>query len=510
MIQSFSEFVNALDDIRSKHPDLTLVYRGQTRDRPFLPSIKRPAQDENYAKALPYISAVWDKVISEMLTKAGLSRFASRQDYVSAGMAMLQHYGFRTWFIDVSLDPLVSLWFAVNRYFEESVILQATSCYLPDGTISPYAIDHCFGVVKQAHYEKLTSGVGYFYVLGIPPGDRALLLHLLLSVPADALRVHRQSGAGMLEPLDGRSLDAFTIAKFEIATSVELPDFTENGSGLNQESLFPPPNEDKVYKGILSAPFYTQEHNSATDHLRLAYQFIQVPVYASPEVMFAQIMPLIKVYVGDEAFRLVPATLPDSQATKTIFRGETKTFQEATVIQLPILHDAQSDFQPQHLNVVVEKMDGKKEETVTKRYEDWIQELFSGPLPSDLWPSSNLYFEYATATITAPRVTRGITNIIRGIWVIWHPEEVYIAQFVDEGRDFSLEYGSHFRLIDNKFVLYREQEDCQEDDDDAHLAQLAIFLMYSRRARSGESELYKVSETNFHLYWRTRLEIAES
>lgn len=94
----------------------------------------------------------WNFYIRELLRRGGFD--VSREDTGNITQGLLQHYGFRSFFVDLSSSKSVAAWFACNAFeskrgldlcensFEEPVML----------------------VVQRARYNP-AEGVGNFYVL---------------------------------------------------------------------------------------------------------------------------------------------------------------------------------------------------------------------------------------------------------------------------------------------------------------------------------------------------------
>jgi hypothetical protein len=287
------------------------------------------------------------------------------------------------------------------------------------------------------------------------------------------------------------------LAKFEIASSIkDVP-------SLSFESLFPPPSLDKVYRLFLLAPYVVTTHDILQGKF-FGYPVLDIPIY-SHDKMFSEILPLTRIVLGDEIFchwgDLYSQT-PDTQEMREVFRGKTEKFTEATCVKLPISppRGLEATFTPDRLTGSTEREDIL---AAKDGYRGWLRDPFHrGPLLENVWPSQNLFFDEPIHAVAGNRLSKGIDEVHRGYWILWSAEEVYISQIVDEFYYVSSKLGCHFRIERGEFVLRRDLEDCKQNDDDVHTAQMALFLMWTRFLDEGKAKLVKVQDKIFHFYWQ--------
>ena len=112
-----------VSSVTAEHPGKRLVLRGQTHDYAPSPSAARPAAGEEEELARHYASVVWEAAARAVLPEEPPWLLDPSPEALAVGMAVLQHYGFRSWFVDVTDDPSVALWFARWRYTDKSPVV---------------------------------------------------------------------------------------------------------------------------------------------------------------------------------------------------------------------------------------------------------------------------------------------------------------------------------------------------------------------------------------------------
>lgn len=159
--------------------------------------------------------------------------------------AVLQHYGWRSFFIDASADPGVAAWFASNHFAKQVIV---SMC------------DDCFGeplLLGQERASYLPSdGDGHLYILSKESLDRAHvrsfdLTHL--GAMGCRPRFHAQR-AWMIGPLRGQ-LPPACVAEHIAAPTNALREFAASNGYTYTADLFPPREEDPILRLLLSVPW---------------------------------------------------------------------------------------------------------------------------------------------------------------------------------------------------------------------------------------------------------------
>ncbi|NMG01044.1 FRG domain-containing protein [Aromatoleum toluolicum] len=159
--------------------------------------------------------------------------------------AILQHYGWRSFFIDLTKAPHIACWFAAHQYVEKRVVQMCE-----DYEESPVWLVH-----KEASYVE-TDQVGHIYVV-----DSAALttagvdVHDLTQTQIEdgTLRPHVQSAClagaidGLLPP---QSVVAHLVVEHQVLTAVCAK------CGVTQlDDVFPSREQDFVLRALLDIPW---------------------------------------------------------------------------------------------------------------------------------------------------------------------------------------------------------------------------------------------------------------
>lgn len=232
-IESYEELESAIASVASAHPECLILYRGQ---RQLYDSVRAGRGRPNYHSA-PLVESGWASLADKLL---GLED--SRPDLAQS---ILQHYGYETFFVDLSSDPKVAAWFATNDFSSERNLY----------------IGNQMRLVNVASYEKPANSIGYFMVFAIPDPealkDRGRLVDLS-ELDTDFLRPHRQQGWLLLDrPPTRPTPDDFLIATFELA----LPEFEVE----IEAELFPTEDEDRAFAKMREMPYVQFDQYSDED-----------------------------------------------------------------------------------------------------------------------------------------------------------------------------------------------------------------------------------------------------
>lgn len=174
---------------------------------------------------------------------------------LATDQAILQHYGWRSFFLDATADASVACWFAANSYRTESCGELIEDC----------SEDPLFVVRQRAWYE-LADDRGCVYVLSrkaLRARDLQTVDLVEITTAAGRHRCLAQS-AFMVGPLNGPLPDDCIVNQI-FAPSAVFQAYAAQKPELTCEALFPSPRVDPVMAALLSIPWVKREVDSNDD-----------------------------------------------------------------------------------------------------------------------------------------------------------------------------------------------------------------------------------------------------
>jgi hypothetical protein len=221
------------------------LFRGQTNNYS-LPD-GSPNLTSSFARkgCIPPLMLKWFFYAEELLRRGGLD--LNRPDLLNLTQGLLQHYGWRSFFVDLSSDAAVAAWFASHAF------QACTEVYLCENTREQPVFLKFLG----ASY-KPSDGIGHLYVL-----DKEMLTksgHTLVSLEHELAttcpsRFQTQKAwlAGIFH--DQRRLDPRSIAAHICAPSPVFKQLAGTRGFNKTNDIFPPPSEDKLLQNLLDLPW---------------------------------------------------------------------------------------------------------------------------------------------------------------------------------------------------------------------------------------------------------------
>ncbi|MFJ5833571.1 hypothetical protein [Streptomyces sp. NPDC093089] len=251
---SLEEYRRICQSLRNRDDGKQVFFRGQVHGYDPQSSEEREPADDDDRIRRDHLRHAW-----EVTAIAALAGYGHGSLSEAGVMGVLQHYGFRSWFIDITDDEMIGLWFARHRY-APSTGLAPRPLAEADEAAPGHEHVHVdlsellmFDTVRHEPVAVDGDGKvepGLVFVFAVDR-DSPHLLDLRSNVPEVALRVHRQRGSGLLP--DNGSYAPFLVARIEVA----FPAPAELASGstlLSTAELFPGPDEDEFYKLLLRTP----------------------------------------------------------------------------------------------------------------------------------------------------------------------------------------------------------------------------------------------------------------
>lgn len=229
---------------------------------------------------IPPLMQKWMLYAEEILIYLKGPEFKGRVDLIES-QAVLQHYGWRSFYLDFTRDIQVACWFASNVYSEKQVA----------GVVEDWQEIGLWSSHKTASYAE-HNGYGYLYVVK----ESNLEEHQIQSSELERFRFSdfssrfdRQS-AVMVGPL---SLLPESLIEATYCVPVEV--LREYSKTLTMEHLFPGREEDFVYRLLLAPPFVQKNPANGLGNFGPYIRDLDIPEYdyafikrPSPNVAFYQ------------------------------------------------------------------------------------------------------------------------------------------------------------------------------------------------------------------------------
>lgn len=215
------------------------LFRGQNTHygEPDLPSVKTSFDRH---KCIPSEMLKWSRYAKNVLDAS----LKERGDSFEFTQALLQHYGWRSFYIDCSSDPAVGAWFASHKYSDNHAIEMSEDC-----EERPVLLHK-----RMAQY-TFEEGDGHFYILDDVTAKRVGAVDLAtLKINGGRCRFEEQS-AWLIGPLQKTPLPKNCFRAHIVADRAVFRDYAAKSGLAETSSLFPPPTEDPVLSTLLGLPW---------------------------------------------------------------------------------------------------------------------------------------------------------------------------------------------------------------------------------------------------------------
>lgn len=257
-----------------------VLFRGQTEH---FGTPEQPSANTSFDRhgCIPSEMLRWSRYADEIL-----SAFTAQHSNLALNQAILQHYGFRSFFLDCSDHPAVSAWFAGNRYSDELSVELCEDC-----DERPLLLRK-----KMASYDA-AEGVGHLYVLERAACEKVGLTDLTESAIVGARTRASVQSAHLLGPLRKAPLSAECFLAHIEADCAVFREFAAEFGLTSTCSLFPSSAEDPILDALLSLPWIpiSGAANSLED-IPAFRRGIELPEYDNSFVKIAS--PAVAFYRG--------------------------------------------------------------------------------------------------------------------------------------------------------------------------------------------------------------------
>jgi len=429
---------------------------------------------------VPLTTFKWEIVISKALEEAEveMKRFP-KDKYRLVGMALLQHYGYRSWFIDVTTTPEIALWFALNKHSK------VTTFILKE--IKPEF--HPFLHVPTSYYETTDLSEGYFYIIDVT-NYQDIYFDLTHYVPKKALRVHAQNAGAIFEPED-KPIDDLVVARIRLSGDILKHSFADK---YTYDNLFPSFKEDSFYRSLLTLPYFVPTGH-LRKHMAPAFPIVSIPFYRHKDEEVLDLSLMINVLTTPSFFPVENGIIEGVQFDPIpicIVGGKQFKFTEALQILFPQYPSKRPYYQFQ-----ISEFESHTQPSMHNKNDEESSEYLHPNL--SMWPSNNLLIMFPLSPLFLPLGEHADEFLPKGLWVVFNDNEIYIARFGFEGLSFVTEAGMHYTKKENTYKIDQQRDDCSCGNLRFHMGHLNFFLLISYFIDSGRWIVSSPCMGHFHL-----------
>lgn len=257
-----------------------VLFRGQTEHfgTPEKPSVTTSFDRHG---CIPSEMLRWARYADEVL-----GAFTGQHSNLALNQAILQHYGFRSFYLDCSDQPAVSAWFAGNKYSDKPSVELCEDC-----DERPLFLRK-----KMASYVA-AEGTGHLYVLDQAACEKVGLVDLTaIAIKGARTRANVQS-AYLIGPLRNAPLPTECFLAHIEADCGVFREFAAETALISTNSVFPASTEDPILDALLSLPWIPVPGvaNSIGD-IPVFRRGIELPEYDNSFVKIAS--PAVAFYRG--------------------------------------------------------------------------------------------------------------------------------------------------------------------------------------------------------------------
>jgi hypothetical protein len=220
------------------------LFRGQTRAYNAPDGSPVLNSTINRMGCIPPHMLKWSFYANELLRRGGFD--VRRHDALHFNQGLLQHYGWRSFFVDLSASSAVAAWFAGHSFVSKRGWQFCENSFEEPAMLG----------VQQTRYND-HAGAGHLYVLNkeLLKENRHNLVSLVDDLTTDCLTRFQAQRAWLASIfLDQRRLEPVAVAA-QITAPAEVFRELAVVAGFNAtDDLFPGPDKDKMLQNLLSLP----------------------------------------------------------------------------------------------------------------------------------------------------------------------------------------------------------------------------------------------------------------
>jgi hypothetical protein len=218
-----------------------------------------------------------DNVLDTYIGAAGTS--------LSFTQALLQHYGWRSFYVDCSARTAVAAWFASHVYSERQTFELCEDC-----EERPVML-----IKRMASYE-FAEGDGHFYVFDRAIAAQRVGVTDLAALKIEGVRPRTQAqDAWLLGPLCNTEVPMECFVAHIAASRTVFRDYAAEEGLIETDRLFPSTKDDPILRALLGLPWKKIEHPENNEGMPFFRRALDLPEYhdsfvkiASPGTAFFQ------------------------------------------------------------------------------------------------------------------------------------------------------------------------------------------------------------------------------
>lgn len=245
MIDNIEQLTSVIDQYCDGY-----LFRGQNNHYLNKNTISIPSSFKRHG-CIPPLMFKWTHYSKALIRAFGGGNYHDLD--LGLSQAILQHYGWRSFFIDLTKDAHIACWFAANKYIENKTIHMCE-----DFEENPVWL-----VNKEATYSK-TEESGHIYIINTKYfSDKNIKLYDLTTIAGDEgkLRIQAQA-AYLVEAVNGYLPHDSIVAHLTVNNDV-LVNYYESKGIKSTLDVFPDRKNDYILKCLLDLPWneIRSDHN---------------------------------------------------------------------------------------------------------------------------------------------------------------------------------------------------------------------------------------------------------
>lgn len=269
MLEQKIDSLEALEDHFARYSE-GFLFRGQVKH--YTDSIGYVSIPTSFSRhgCIPDIMFKWTHYAKAILRAfSGISYFDID---IETSQAILQHYGWRSFYIDLTKSPHIACWFAANKYEEKKCIHMGENLHE----------EGIWLVHKEAKY-NLNESIGHIYTIDkLTLESLGVKVHDLTLLGGDEGRLRFEAQQACLAGnLKDRLPPQAVISHIEVPTEILLSYYKKLGIGSTAD-VFPPKEDDFILNALLSLPWERMKIDSSFPTFKRG---LEIPDYDAKFIM---------------------------------------------------------------------------------------------------------------------------------------------------------------------------------------------------------------------------------